>query len=89
MSPAMTVIERVQHEAMAAANAADIRSLRAYLQGLLDSESIPPETLEAALRLCYEQLRDEGNEEAADLILDGLDLLTAWCGPGQGLRVPA
>ena len=88
MNYGMTVIERVQHEAIAAANADDIRRLRGYLQGLLDA-GLDPEALGLALRDVYETLRDQGNEDAADLILDGLDLLTGWCGPELGLRVPA
>jgi len=85
MRAQMTVIERVE-EAVAAAE--DIKFLRGYLQGHLDA-GLNPDLLAEALRRSYEHLREEGNEDAADLVLDGLDLLTAWCGPELGLRIPA
>jgi hypothetical protein len=37
------------------------------------------------LRVVHERLHELGFEPGADLALDGLDLLTGWCGPGMGL----
>lgn len=78
----MTTLERNVHEAMSSAK--DIRWLRGYLQGLLDSGETP-ESLEPILKTVYEEFRNEKDEAAADLVLDGLDLLTGWHGPGMGV----
>jgi hypothetical protein len=80
----MTVSERVEE---AVSKAEDVRSLRAYLQGHLNSGQ-SPELLAEALQRAYTRLREERKDEAADLVLDGLDFLTGWCGPGMSLRVP-
>lgn len=79
----MTTLERNVHEALSSAD--DIRWFRGYLQGLLDSGEVTSDELEEILKRVYEQFRDKGNEAVADLILDGLDLLTGWCGPGMGI----
>jgi hypothetical protein len=80
----MTTLERVQE---AVSSADDIRWLRGYLQGYLDSGRSAA-TLAKALKRAAVKLREVGDEETADLVLDGLDLLAGWCGPGMGLRVP-
>jgi hypothetical protein len=36
-----------------------------------------------------EVARDEHDERIAELMLDGLDLLTGWCGPGFGVGTAA
>lgn len=85
----MSTLERTVHEAVS--NAEDIRWLRGYLQGILDSGQLSPDQLEAVLRRVSERCLAAGREDAADLALDGLDLLTGWHGPGMGLtaREPA
>jgi hypothetical protein len=79
----MTTLERNVEEALTSAD--DIRWIRGYLRGLLDA-GIPRETLEEMLQGIYVRNRDEGSEAVADLVLDGLDLLAGWCGPGLGIR---
>lgn len=81
----MSTLERNVHEAVS--NAEDIRWLRGYLQGVLDSGQVPPDKLEVILRHVYERALETGREDAADLALDGLDLLTGWHGPGMGVSV--
>lgn len=44
--------------------------------------------LEEVLTRMYERLIASGDDELADLALDGLDLLTGWCGPDMGLSEP-
>jgi hypothetical protein len=78
----MTVLERNVEAAVTSAD--DLRWLRGYLRGLLDS-GLTPQELEAVLRSVYEHLLTQGDERTADLLLDGLDLLTHWCGPGMAL----
>lgn len=78
----MTTLERNIEEAVGAAEGAEW--LRGYLRGLLDA-GIPHEVLMQTLRVVYERLQGLGFEPGADLALDGLDLLTGWCGPGMGL----
>lgn len=79
----MTTLERNVHEALNSAE--DIRWFRGYLQGLLDSGKVTSDELEVLLRACYEEVLKRGEEEVADLILDGLDFLTGWHGPGMGI----
>jgi hypothetical protein len=80
----MTTLERNLEETLSSAE--DIRFFRGYLQGLLDSGKIAPDRLEVILRRVYERLRDAGDEgEMTDLVLDGLDFLTGWCGPGMSV----
>jgi hypothetical protein len=81
----MSTLERKVNEAVSTAE--DIRWLRGYLQGLLDSEQISAAALEDVLRRIYERCLANDREDAADLVLDGLDLLTGWHGPGMGLTV--
>jgi hypothetical protein len=78
----MTVLER--NVEMAVTSAEGLRWFRGYLRGLLDG-GLTPDQLERVLRVVYEHLRDSGQEQAADLVLDGLDLVTGWCGPGMAL----
>lgn len=87
----MTVLERNVEQAVASEQAvADAEGLpwfRGYLRGLLDG-GLERAVLEEGLKTVYLHLRDGGNEPAADLVLDGLDLLTAWCGPGMAIPEP-
>jgi hypothetical protein len=62
-----------------------LRWFRGYLSGLLDSETVSREELEGLLAAVHERLLAAGEEDGADLVLDGLDLLTGWCGPGMGI----
>jgi hypothetical protein len=78
----MTTLER--NVAEKARSAGDLRWFRAYLTGLLDGE-VTKGVLELAMRSAYESLRDAGNDGAADLMLDGLDFVTGWCGPGMAI----
>jgi hypothetical protein len=80
----MTTIERVEE---AVSSAEDIRWLRGYLQGQLDA-GVRPELLEDACKHAHERLVHLGREDAADAVLDALDLLTGWHGPGMGVRIP-
>ncbi len=80
----MTTLERNIEKSVTAAE--DIRWFRGYLQGLLDSGKISRPELEVILRALYERFRDSGQERLADLMLDGLDLLTGWHGPDMGVR---
>ena len=80
----MTVLER--HVETAAEAAEDLRWFRWYLQGLLDAGTTKTE-LERALRHVHEHLTDrEDGEKAADLVLDGLDILVGWCAPHMRLN---
>ena len=76
----MTVAEQNIHNAVMSAES--LGWLAAYLKGVVDS-GFAVTDLVAVLERVYSALRDSGNEAAADLVLDGLDLLTGWCGPGQ------
>ena len=78
----MTVLERNVEAAVESAE--DLRWFSGYLQGVLDA-GITTAQLEGVLRRLHVHLSDRGDERAADLVLDGLDLLTAWCGPGMAL----
>ena len=78
----MTVLEH--HVEAAAAAAEDLRWFGGYLQGLLDAGTTKAQ-LERVLHRVHEHLVDR-DERAADLVLDGLDLLTGWCGPGMTLK---
>ncbi len=75
----MTVLEKNIHDA--AMNADDLGFFRGYLRGLLDSERLSSGDLQTVLKVVYEDLHEQGDEAAADLVLDGLDLLTGWSGP--------
>jgi hypothetical protein len=79
----MTTLEHNVHEAFA--DAEDIRWIRGYLRGLLDSGKVTSDELEGMLKIVYEEALKKGNEPVADLILDGMDLLTGWHGPGMGI----
>jgi hypothetical protein len=85
----VTTLERNVGKTLSSAE--DIRWFRGYLQGILDSGETSRDELEELLRRVYDQFRDSDQDEVADLILDGLDLLTGWCGPGMGFaeRDPA
>lgn len=78
----MTTLERNIEAAFRSAD--DFRWVRGYLRGVLDAEpEMDPAMLAEVLRRVYEQFRVSGNERAADIALDGLDVLTGWCGPGM------
>ena len=80
----MTVLER--HVEAAAESAEDLRWFRWYLQGLLDAGTTKAE-LERTLRHVHEHLAGHGDgEKAADLVLEGLDLLAGWCAPYMTLK---
>lgn len=81
----MATVELERNVERAVQHAQGVRELRSYLQGLIDGGQLTPEELEVALRAVYEQFRSRGNETAADLTLDGLDLVSGWCGPGMGV----
>lgn len=76
----MTVAEQSIHDAVASAQS--IGWLAAYLQGVVDTGFPVPELI-ALLEQARGQLLESGNETAEDLVLDGLDLVTGWCGPGR------
>jgi hypothetical protein len=46
-------------------------------------ESHPRGEWDLFLQLLASLRPSAGNERAADIALDGLDLLTGWCGPGM------
>ena len=81
----MTTLERNIEDA--ARSAEDLRWFRGYLRGLLDA-GVERELLEEVLKRVCLRFRKTGNEQAADLALDGLDLLTGWCGPGMEIPDP-
>jgi hypothetical protein len=81
----MATVELERNVERAVRHAQGVRELRSYLQGLIDGGELTPEQLEAVLRVVYEHFRRHGDETAADLTLDGLDLVTGWCGPGMGV----
>lgn len=85
MKDAVTVAEQNIHEAVASAES--LQWLGAYLKGVLDG-GFASADLTAVLEQAYVQLRECGNVGAADLVLDGLDLLSGWCGPGEQLAPP-
>ena len=78
----MTTVERHIIGALEAAE--DIRWLRGYLRGLLDAD-VSWDVLERSLKRGYDAAQTAGDERVADLMLDGLDMLTGWCGPGMDL----
>ena len=78
----MTTVERHIKGALEAAE--DIRWLRGYLRGLLDADT-PWDVLERSLTRAYHAAQKAGDERVADLMLDGLDMLTGWCGPSMDL----
>lgn len=80
----MTTLERNVEDRFRSAT--DLQWLRAYLTGLLDGD-VDREDLEIVLRHVHEHFRDVADERSADLVLDGLDLVTGWCGPG--MEIPA
>ena len=79
----MTLLEKNIENAVRSAE--DLRWFRGYLRGLLDGGDLTPQQLEEVLKVVYLHLRDQGSDAAADLVLDGLDLATGWCGPGMSL----
>jgi hypothetical protein len=85
----MTVLERNVEEALRSAE--DMRWMRGYLEGVLAAGELDRQTLIDILQEIHDRFREEGEERAADLVLDGLDLLTGWHGPGMGVpdRQPA
>ncbi len=76
----MTVAEQSIHDAIASAES--LGWLAAYLQGVVDT-GFPVPDLIALLEQVRVHLQESGNETAEDLVLDGLDLLAGWCGPGR------
>lgn len=70
---------------VAATSADDLQWFRGYLRGLLDG-GLEQSLLESVMETVYKHLRDDGNARAADLVLDGLDLVTEWCGPHMGVH---
>ena len=79
----MTTLERNVEEALRSAE--DLRWMRGYLQGILAAGDLDRETLIDILQDIHDRIRESGNDHAADMVLDGLDLLTDWCGPGMGI----
>lgn len=78
----MTTLERNLEVTFSSAE--DLRWIHAYLRGILDAGT-PPDVLEPLLQRVYEHFLEDGREDLADLVLDGLDFLTGWCGPELGL----
>ena len=76
----MTVAEQNINDAVMAAES--LAWLAAYLQGVVDSGFAVADLIGVLGRASL-VLRERENEAAADLVLDGLDLLTGWCGPGH------
>jgi hypothetical protein len=64
----------------------DLQWLHAYLQGVLDAGTDPQDVKET-LKIAVISQREAGNEEVADLLLEGLDFVHGWCAPG--LELPA
>jgi hypothetical protein len=85
----MTVLERNVEEALRSAE--DLRWMRGYLEGVLAAGELDRQTLIDILQEIHDRFREEGEDHAADMVLDGLDLLTGWHGPGMGVpnRQPA
>ena len=69
-------------------SAVDLSWLGGYLRGLLDA-GVKQDMLERALQHVYETFCEQEDERLADLMLDGLDLLTGWCGPGMEIAALA
>jgi hypothetical protein len=76
----VTVLERYIEDA--ARSAENLELFVPYLRGLLDAGR-PRTELAEMLQRVYEDLLTNSHDEAADLVLDGLDVLTGWCGPGM------
>lgn len=85
----MTVLERNVEEALRSAE--DLRWMRGYLEGVLAAGQLDRAMLIDILQEIHDRFRKQGNDHAADMVLDGLDLLTGWHGPGMGVpdRQPA
>lgn len=81
----MTTLERTVQESFLSAD--DIRWIHGYLRGMLDSGQ-DREQLELILEHVHRHFQQEGQDRLADLALEGLDLLTAWCGPGMEIPFP-
>lgn len=79
----MTTLQRNVHDAFCSAE--DLRWIHSYLRGLLDAGT-PPEVVEHILRAVGDDFREAGRDDLADLVLDGLDFLTGWCGPDLSLE---
>jgi hypothetical protein len=79
----MTVLERNVEEALHSAE--DLRWMRGYLAGLLAAGDLDRDALIAILQEIHDRFRARGEDGAADMVLDGLDLLTDWVGPGMGI----
>jgi hypothetical protein len=79
----MTVLERNVEQALR--SAADLRWMRGYLAGLLAAGDLDRDTLIEILQTIHDRFRARGDDHAADMVLDGLDLLTDWCGPEMGI----
>jgi hypothetical protein len=79
----MSTLERNIAESIASAD--DVRWFRGYLQGVLDAGDTTAAELQRILRAVYEESRMSGEDEVADLVLDGLDFLTGWHGPNLGI----
>lgn len=63
-------------------------TLAAYLQGLLDA-GIEHDQLEASVGRVAASLRAAGKDEAAEIALLCLDLLSGWCAPALGVAPSA
>lgn len=81
----MTTLDLERDLKRAAQSADGLRTLRQHLQTAVD-QGADPELLRARLEAVYKDFSEAGNEVAADLTLDVLDLVTGWCGPGMGIR---
>jgi hypothetical protein len=79
----VTTLERNFERSVASAEG--IRWLRGYLQGLLDNGEDPAFLCEI-LKRAREKSAAQGRDDIADLMLDGIDLLTGWHGPGMGVE---
>lgn len=81
----MTVVERNVESSVRSAEG--LRWFRGYLRGLLDA-GLSHAELEDVLRHVHDRFQRAGNEQLADFVLDGLDILTGWCGPEMAVREP-
>jgi hypothetical protein len=81
----MTPLEQRVHDAVVSNDVDGLRALRDLIRCTAGS-GVDLDLITQALTHVYDDCLRAGDESAADLALDGLDLLTGWASPGTKIR---